>query len=114
MAFITRLCFVAALAVFAASAVAHAVGPSFMAPKMATSDMAVMPMGGCDACDDTDAGAGGIVCDIICSAGGFTAIPLAEAGIIPVATPDCRGLEMSRDLPGFASPPAKKPPRFFI
>lgn len=111
MQFIARLIFVALLAAFAASSVAHAAGSAKMAADMVAIDVASMDMADCEACDGPEVGGMGPTCDFLCSSGSFAAV-LGPQGDRFVQPP--HGLlnpVVSGGHRGLTCPPTEHPPR---
>lgn len=111
---LARLIFVAVLAAFAASSVAHAAGSAEMAAVMISADDAAMHMSDCDACGDPDASEMGLACDFVCGAGSFTAVLAPQACAIVSAAREALGPAVTQDFRGVSGPPAQHPPQTLI
>lgn len=118
MTLFSRMLLVLVLAVFAAGSVVHAAGASTMAVDMAMvemSDMDPASMGSadCNACGDED-GAGTAVCDLVCSAGGFAAVPEADTPELRPTMYDLRQQFSDVKLSGVGNFPLRDPPRSIL
>jgi len=103
---------VLALLVFAGSAVAHSAGSVAMASEMIVTASGMTGMDDCDACSDPEAGFKGAVCDFVCNATGFAAVPVISTDAIHVAASDAHVKLPERAARSFSAPPAEEPPRF--
>ena len=114
MQFIARLIFVALLAAFAASSVAHAAGSAKMAADMVAIDVASMDMADCEACDGPEVGGMGLACDFLCGSGSLAAVlgPHGDRFVQP--TGGLLDPAVTDDHRGLTCPPTEQPPRTLI
>ena len=111
MQFIARLLFVALLAAFAVSSVAHAAGSAKMAADMVAIDVASMDMADCEACDGPELGGMGLACDFLCSSGSFAAVLGPQGDRFVQPTGDPLNTLVTGGHRGLICPPTEHPPR---
>ena len=115
MTLVSRMILVLVLAVFAAGSVVHAAGATTMAVEMYTvhsTDMDSSGMGpaDCDACSEED-GTEALICDLVCSAVGFAAVPVSDAPELKPIIDDLRQRFSDMKLSGVGNLPLRDPPR---
>ena len=114
MQFIARLLFVALLAAFAASSVAHAAGSAKMTANMVAADVMSMDMADCEACDGPEVGGMGLACDFLCGSGSLAAVLGPQGDRFVQPTGGLLDPAVTADHCGLACPPTEQPPRTLI